>query len=82
MTADNDIKQLLSSVLQIDASDFGADTALLGAIPELDSMGVVALLTAMEESYGIVFADDEIDASVFETLGTLNDYVAGKLGSD
>ena len=80
MTADNDIKQLLSSVLQIDASDFEADTALLGAIPELDSMGVVALLTAMEESYGIVFADDEIDASVFETLGTLNDYVTGKLG--
>ena len=81
MTADNDIKHLLSSVLQIDASNFGADTALLGAIPELDSMGVVALLTAMEESYGIVFADDEIDASVFETLGTLDDYVSGKLGA-
>ena len=79
MTADTDIKQLLSSVLQIDASDFGPDTLLLGAIPELDSMGVVALLTEMEESYGIVFADDEIDASVFETLGTLSDYVASKL---
>lgn len=82
MTADNDIKQLLSSVLQIDASDFAPETTLLGAIPELDSMGVVALLTAMEESYGIVFADDEIDASVFETLGTLNDYVSSKLGSN
>jgi acyl carrier protein len=78
MNADEDIKQLLSEVLQIDASGFDATTALLGAVPELDSMGVVSLLTALEEKYGIVLADDEIDASVFETLGTLGRYVDNK----
>lgn len=77
MTAD-DIKQLLSEVLQIDASGFEANTALLGAVPELDSMGVVSLLTALEEKYAIVLADDEIDASVFETVGTLTRYVENK----
>lgn len=78
MNADEDIKQLLSEVLQIDTSGFNATTALLGAVPELDSMGVVSLLTALEEKYGIVLADDEIDASVFETLGTLGRYVDNK----
>lgn len=78
MTAEDEIKELLSEVLQIDASAFESDTALLGAIPELDSMGVVALLTELEEKYRIVLADDEIDASVFETLGTLTLYVDGK----
>jgi acyl carrier protein len=81
MNVDNEIKQLLSSVLEIDASDFEPTTEILGAIPELDSMGVVALLTAMEETYNIVLADDEIDASVFETLGTLSDYVNSKRGN-
>ena len=78
MNADEDIKQLLSEVLQIDTSGFDATTALLGAVPELDSMGVVSLLTALEEKYGIVLVDVEIDASVFETLGTLGRYVDNK----
>lgn len=79
MNADIEIKNLLSTVLQIDASGFDASTTLLGAIPELDSMGVVALLTSLEEKYHIVLADDEIDASIFETLGSLSAYVAGKI---
>ena len=79
MNRDQEIKQLLAQELQIDSAGFDASTALLGAVPELDSMGVVTLLTALEAKYEIVLADDEIDASVFETFGTLCDYVAGKL---
>ena len=79
MNRDQEIKQLLSQELQIDTDSFDASTALLGAVPELDSMGVVTLLTALEAKYEIVLADDEIDASVFETLGTLCDYVTNKL---
>lgn len=79
MSQDLQIKALLAEVLQIDTSGFDESTALLGVVPELDSMGVVSLLTALEEKYDIVLADDEIDASVFETFGTLHRYVAAKL---
>ena len=52
---------------------------MLGAIPELDSMGVVALITALEEQFGITIDDDEIDGAVFQTFGSLRAFVDGKL---
>ena len=61
------------------SSAFTDDTALMGAVPELDSMGVVSLLTAFEEQFGFSVEDDEIDGSVFETFGTLLAFVEGKL---
>ena len=48
-----------------------ADSPLLGSLPELDSMAVVSLITALEEDFGIVIDDDEVDASTFSTLGAL-----------
>lgn len=60
-------------------SGFTEQTPLLGAIPELDSMAVVALITAMEDRFGIVAEDDEIDGSVFATVGSLVEFVEGKL---
>lgn len=60
---------------------FSRDTPLLGAIPELDSMAVVALITAMEEQLGIVVDDDDIDGATFATVGSLADFVDGKLAS-
>lgn len=61
------------------ASEFALDTPLLGAIPELDSMAVVSLITTLEEHFGFTVEDDEIDGSVFASLATLIDFVAGKL---
>ena len=58
---------------------FTNDTALMGSVPELDSMGVVSLLTAFEDQFGFSVEDDEIDGSVFETFGTLLAFVEGKL---
>lgn len=55
------------------------DTALLGAIPELDSMAVVSLITTLEERFGLVVDDDEIDGETFATVGTLVDFVSAKL---
>ena len=57
-----------------------ADTALLGNLPELDSMAVVSIITALEEHYGFAVADDEISADTFSTLGSLAEFVEGKLG--
>lgn len=57
---------------------FTRDTRLLGAVPELDSMAVVALITGLEERFGIVVHDDEIGGDTFATVGTLADFIAGK----
>lgn len=58
----------------------GRESALLGAIPELDSMGVLAVIHLLEERFGFIIGDEEIDGTTFATLGTLADFVAEKLG--
>jgi len=63
------------------ARDFARNTPLLGAIPELDSMAVVALITMLEERFGFTVEDDEIDGAVFATLGSLLDFVEDKLAA-
>jgi acyl carrier protein len=56
-------------------------SALLGAIPELDSIAVVNVITALEEHFDITVADDEIGAAAFETLGSLARFVEEKLAA-
>jgi len=79
----DDVKQILGSTLQIGSrvSAMDASTPLLGAIPELDSMAVISLITALEEQFGISIGDDEIDAAAFETLGTLTAFVEAKVAA-
>lgn len=57
---------------------FTEDTPLLGSVAELDSMAVVSVITALEEYYGFTVEDDEINAEVFETVGTLCEFVKQK----
>jgi acyl carrier protein len=77
----DDVKQILTDVLSLGAAGraLDADSPLLGAIPELDSMAVANLITALEEHFGITVEDDEISADTFETLGSLAAFVAHKL---
>jgi acyl carrier protein len=63
-------------------SSFTHATPLLGAVPEFDSMAVVSLITAIEDEFGISVGDDEVDGQTFLTIGSLADFVAGKLGAD
>jgi len=58
---------------------YTADTALMGAIPEFDSMAVVSLITTLEDRFGIAVDDDEISGDTFATVGSLTEFVAGKL---
>jgi acyl carrier protein len=71
------VRQVLDSTLALGgrAREFDANTPLLGALPELDSMAVAYLITALEEQVGISIADDEIDGAVFATFGTLVRFV-------
>lgn len=76
------VRKLLRATLQLGerADRLSGDSPLLGSIPELDSMAVVTLITAMEEQYGIQVDDDEISADTFATVGTLARFLADKLG--
>lgn len=70
----------LRSVLHLDAQrPLDMRSALLGSIAELDSMAVVSILTALEEQFGIVVDDDEVDGRTFATVGSLARFVQGKL---
>lgn len=60
-------------------SGFSASTPLLGSLPELDSMAVVTLITAIEEQFGFIVDDDEIEAETFATLGSLTAFIDSKL---
>jgi acyl carrier protein len=77
------VKNLLAQTLQLGprAGGLSPDSPLLGALPELDSMAVVNILTAMEEHFGFIVDDDEISADTFETLGTLTAFVEQKLAA-
>jgi len=81
LNTQQEVIALLDEILSLKgrASGFSADTPLLGAIPELDSMAVVALITGMEERFGFMTDDDEIDGSIFATVGSLVGFVENKL---
>jgi acyl carrier protein len=61
------------------AASFDDATPLLGEIPELDSMAVVSLITALEEHFGLAVDDDELTGATFATVGSLTAFVQSKL---
>ena len=77
----DEVRDILSDVLSLGErkSSLNADSGLLGSIPELDSMAVVNVITALEENFDISVEDDEISARTFETLGSLTSFVEKKL---
>ncbi len=77
----DEVKDILSDVLSLGERKnlIKMDSSLLGSIPELDSMAVVNVITALEEHFGITVNDDEISAKTFETLGSLVNFVEQKL---
>jgi len=75
------VLDVLDEVLSLDgrSATFTRETHLLGAMPELDSMAVVSLITRLEEHFGLTVDDDDMDGSTFATVGTLVDFVSSKL---
>lgn len=83
MNTKKEVLSLLDEILSLNgrSAEFSENTPLLGAIPELDSMAVVALITGFEERFGFMVDDDEIEGSTFATVGSLIEFVEGKLAS-
>ena len=82
MNIRKELLSLLDETLHLEgrSASFDDNTPLLGALPEMDSMGVVSLLTAFEDRLGLTIDDDEIDGSVFQTFGTLLTFIQQKMG--
>ena len=81
MTVETDVAKILDNVLSLQgrSSVWQRNTPLLGDVPELDSMAVVGIFTALEERFAFIIHDDEVDSATFATLGSLCDFVAAKL---
>lgn len=88
MSADNIDPQVFDGVRQtvmdtlgltVPARTLTPETLLFGAMPELDSMGVVLLLTALEDRFDLTLSDEEIDAGWFESLGSLTLAISRKM---
>lgn len=81
MQALDEVRKLLGQTLQLGprADGLSMESPLLGSIPELDSMAVISILTALEEHFGFTVDDDEISADIFATLGTLTAFVEQKI---
>lgn len=80
MSVEDRMRRVLRDVLQLGsrAATLESRSPLLGSLPELDSMAVASVLTGIEDEFDITIEDDEISAEMFETLGTLCDFVAQK----
>ncbi|WP_292923649.1 acyl carrier protein [Nitrosomonas sp.] len=74
-------KKILAEVLGLNerVNSIEQDTILLGNIPELDSVAVVAILLEIEKRFSMTIKDDEISARTFETFGNLVDFISKKL---
>jgi acyl carrier protein len=81
MENQREVLQLLREVLRPSSKSalVDEDSPLLGAIPELDSTSVVAVITALEERFDISIGADELHASAFASVGTLTDFVTQHL---
>lgn len=80
MDVTQEVLRVLAEVLSANGRSgaFTRDTPLLGAIPELDSMAVVTLITTLEDKFGLVVGDDDIDGLIFAAVGSLVDFAGDK----
>ena len=75
------VRQVLADTLSLgpQAYQLTETSPLFGSLVELDSMGVVLVLTALEDRFDLSLADEDIDAQWFATLGSLVDAVEARL---
>jgi acyl carrier protein len=79
MTEQSSILNIIAEALSFSADKLDVNDDLMGAIPEFDSMAVVNILTSLENHYGFIVDDDEIDAEIFSSVTSLTEFVEQKL---
>jgi acyl carrier protein len=77
-----DVKRLIIESLNLPGvrpADIEDDAPLFGAGLGLDSVDALELVVALEKTYGIQVADDQIGRKVFASARTLTDFVNERL---
>ena len=76
-----DVLRVLDDALQLQgrSASFDPHTPLLGALPELDSMAVLAVVSGLEAHFGIALRDDQLSGASFATVGSLCELVRDSL---
>ncbi|MDB5920392.1 MAG: hypothetical protein JWR40_4626 [Massilia sp.] len=69
------VKLILGDSLGVATAHLGAESLLLGSVPELDSMAVINVVAALEDHFGIAVDDGDISAQRFATVGSLTEFV-------
>jgi acyl carrier protein len=68
------VRMSLSAVLNQDVAQLHEDTRLFEELG-LDSTSVIELLMHLEDTVGLQVDPDDLEPEVFQTIGTLADYV-------
>lgn len=79
-----DVKNLIVQSLNlqgVNPDDIEDEAPLFGSGLGLDSVDALELVVALEKSYGIQVADDQIGRKVFESARTLCDFVNERLAA-
>lgn len=74
-------RNIIRSCLQLeDAVPLDRDTHLMGAFAEFNSLTITTMIVQIEETLGCEILDDEITGEIFETVGSLEDFITMKSG--
>ena len=71
------VRKILGVCLQLGdgAASLDASTQLLGGMPEFNSLAITAIIAAIEDELDCEIDDGELTAEIFETVGSLVDFV-------
>ncbi|MER5501423.1 MULTISPECIES: acyl carrier protein [unclassified Streptomyces] len=72
------IRVALETALGREVAEVSEDTSLFADLA-VDSSGVLELLLTLEDSVGLEVDPEALEPEIFETVGTLADYVASGL---
>lgn len=67
--------ELLSRILSRPNTYFEADTRLLGAMADFDSMALMLLLTEISHCFDVDILDAEFDSETFYSVSTLTAFI-------
>jgi len=79
--SDAGLRSVLGDVLglgPVRTAALTAESPLLGALPELDSMAIATLLAGIEDRFGVMFDDAELTGETLASYGSLLALVRGK----
>lgn len=81
MPIEERVKLLLDEVLHLEGrtTSWDSQTPLLGSLPELDSLAIVEVIAGIEKTFKFAIEDDDINADVMATLGSLTRFIEQKI---